>query len=454
MNRHFIAGDIFFENALDALSTAYGTTKSGSFHLVVGYAQAAIEYSFKALTCFYGVKPKREHDPGEVISRLLDKKAADMEKPVIGWLLEATSSANMVNKTRQYAEYGIPDQGIASRDLFDNKAAQRQLELATAIYSDCCTLARKRICPSLPKTMRIGILDGTVTGERKETGHITGAYTRYGINDWNSAINSLRDARGDPKYATAKIPTLSANSAFHLIVNPFGENYPEIDYDDPLSFRALLSYVRRGGILMNAGGLAFWYAFMVGTKKHPTYGRQVPMYDPKDRIVLYLKVDGKDITHEYVPFQSGLLFRSSGIGTTGGDPTNVLAFQKPEDIDRCGDVLSDWKGQYVRVEEAGKLAWKSPKRPIIREFRSATISERWCPLIPLVRAERTVEGDVQNVLPVVAARLGAGFLVHAGMDLSEDRQRRGLRLLTNVIDGFLNKMAFKSDNLRINTLNP
>jgi hypothetical protein len=59
------------------------------------------------------------------------------------------------------------------------------------------------------------------------------------------------------------------NSAFSIIINPFGEAYPESGNAEGVSFRAIASYIRDGGIFVNSGGQPFAYNWDVNTG--PTY---------------------------------------------------------------------------------------------------------------------------------------------------------------------------------------
>lgn len=55
------------------------------------------------------------------------------------------------------------------------------------------------------------------------------------------------------------------NSIFSVVVNPFGESYPESGNAEGMSFRTIASYIRDGGIFVNSGGQPFTYSWDVNT---------------------------------------------------------------------------------------------------------------------------------------------------------------------------------------------
>jgi hypothetical protein len=55
------------------------------------------------------------------------------------------------------------------------------------------------------------------------------------------------------------------NNIFSVIVNPFGESYPESGNAEGVSFRTITSYIRDGGIFVNSGGQPFPYSWDVNT---------------------------------------------------------------------------------------------------------------------------------------------------------------------------------------------
>ena len=47
--------------------------------------------------------------------------------------------------------------------------------------------------------------------------------------------------------------------AYQVVVNPFGETYPEEDTYTYKSFETICDYVFSGGIYVNVAGIPFWY---------------------------------------------------------------------------------------------------------------------------------------------------------------------------------------------------
>jgi hypothetical protein len=63
----------------------------------------------------------------------------------------------------------------------------------------------------------------------------------------------------------ASMTPISYISAFSVILNPFGEAYPESGNAEGVGFKTIASYIRDGGIFVNSGGQPFAYSWDVNT---------------------------------------------------------------------------------------------------------------------------------------------------------------------------------------------
>ncbi|HEY6882938.1 MAG TPA: hypothetical protein VI278_02760 [Nitrososphaeraceae archaeon] len=56
-----------------------------------------------------------------------------------------------------------------------------------------------------------------------------------------------------------------SNGGFSIVINPFGEAYPELGNGGGVGFKTIASYIRDGGIFINSGGQSFAYSWDVNT---------------------------------------------------------------------------------------------------------------------------------------------------------------------------------------------
>jgi len=255
-------------------------------------------------------------------------------------------------------------------------------------------------------------LNGTVNNTLDEVpcGMVKSPYTKYSIKDW---INALCQ-RG---YNCENISVSSISDKYALILNPFGEEYPETDLNKLSSFNKIVEYISKGGVFVCAGGLPFWYAWL--TPKTPNgisvvreEDRRIPIFDRGTAIIRSIKVVGEKVMIETAaPLYSGLYGKMFfGVEVTGGDPAPV---QLEEDPDFDG-LLKPW-GQ-----------------PKINEFR-ATFRSAFLPITPIVHATR--EG--LHVYPIVAVGYRLGYLISAGINLDEDPHGNVLEIIVSSIDMFV-----------------
>ncbi len=66
------------------------------------------------------------------------------------------------------------------------------------------------------------------------------------------------------KHSICVISNLNSG-IFPIIVNPFGEAYPELGNTEDIWLKTILSYIGVGGIFVNTGGQPFVYSWDVNT---------------------------------------------------------------------------------------------------------------------------------------------------------------------------------------------
>jgi len=244
------------------------------------------------------------------------------------------------------------------------------------------------------RSPKIGILNGYLSID--EAGTVpTRRFTDYEPRDWYEAISSLVETRAE--WLSAE----QISEKFDVILNPFGETYPETNKPNLTTLRKIVEFVMEGGIFVNVAGLAFYYLWD-GAKEDVTG----PLYETYQIIpktgLLQRKVFPRT-TH----LLDSSLYRHFGIRTTFFGPANLPVHPVP---DRYFEGLADIGGSTV-----------------VNEFRSAYRSDRdKALLMPLLKAEHKIQDPWKREIafecyPLAAVRFGRGYLILSGMKLERER---------------------------------
>lgn len=200
-----------------------------------------------------------------------------------------------------------------------------------------------------------------------------------------------------------------SNSGFSIIINPFGEAYPELGNAEGQGFKTITSYIRDGGIFVNSGGQSFAYSWDVNTGKSQLVVGFIPGLDDVqtnyiDRIhELHIKQSLR------VPSESLILKRYFGLETEWDNlQKNIVG---PKEIEIEFDAI---------------LGQDKPrtKAKVYRPVRKLSQD-----IIPLTHSSDSAWNNDDNnstIYPVVAVKFGRGFLIHTGMSLDEEREYKTL----------------------------
>lgn len=228
-------------------------------------------------------------------------------------------------------------------------------------FSDFFSEIRKKHYPY------IGILNGNISSPLREY-KCQRAWTEVTSSMW---FSGLKNAIKDKKLQKIKmIPVLEISNKFSIIINPFGDNFPEEDTKLHKTFYRICEYIKNGGIFLCTGG-AFW--------AH----QNTKISEKSDWALKNIEEGGQNLKYSFLYFDFG-------IEPTGGDPKEVNCYQKDEDKLYCGELLT----------ETTK----------IKLFRA--ITDNTSDYIPIIR-----EKDNKS-FPIALIRYGNGFLIHAGMHLT------------------------------------
>ncbi len=232
-------------------------------------------------------------------------------------------------------------------------------------------------------------------------GHINTAVREYKCkHPWTNITPEMweRELKNTVKLWRLRIKMISIsemNDSFYIIVNPFGDNFPEESTKLHSSFYRICNYIARGGIFVVTGGAFFHH--------------QNTLNSEKCEAVIVRTVDGGQ------SLKDTLFYQEFGVMTTGdtdegAEPTETEVFQEEHDKMLFGNVLGGIKR--------------------IKRFR-ATCRES-SNFIPIIREEDN------GSFPMAYIRYGCGYLLHGGMHLEKENSSE-FKLMINAIKNLVIK---------------
>jgi hypothetical protein len=211
--------------------------------------------------------------------------------------------------------------------------------------------------------------------------------TRYTPSDWRDYF--------DKRYKTKIISCNEFSSRYAVVINPYGEVYPEEDLFDLKTFNRIIEFIKNGGIFVNVGGFAFYYGWDIKTKREPIPIADVYQYysgEIKENRIIELhprqSIKGSLLTN------GTLLFERLRITPTFVDHEECEIYQTERDKEFIGN-LEDVGGTNI-IEE-----YRCVREPVFR-----------CQ--PLLRAKSEIYGEIY---PLAAIPLGSGYFIIGGMNL-------------------------------------
>lgn len=383
----------------------------------------AIEFATKAICLFLKEKHGKKHDISNNLIQISKKKDFVKIKNVLSRLAWISSRwVGMAQRARDIVKYGNYDANIPANRIIMKK----DIEPLRSDAKEVCDLLSKFELSykfSNRNIIKIGILNGYVDElDKAEVQCDVFPYNEFkDITIWEDRfLKFLID--GKNKYNVDKIPISNVNNKYSIIINPFGEAYPEKDVKKRLAFNILRDYVDDGGVLLNTAGFPFFYAWNVNE------GRQVPIADLQRIIPTSIRrtEDGR-IIEEYQTqlLFAGTLFWKEFDALTTSDTKLISGinqfevYQKEEDKMIAGDLID--VGGNNKIYE-------------FRALRSETKG-----LIPLLRVPRNDFG--KEVYPIGAIQHGWGYLIVGGMHTKTEAE---FEKLVIAVDNFGNWLYTKS----------
>lgn len=271
---------------------------------------------------------------------------------------------------------------------------------------------------------RIGIMNGFVKSDRNEVRCISG-YTQFSPEDWRNRFEGRINV--DRRYFTELIPAKKIGNEYAVIINPFGELYPEEDLFTRKTFQAIKKFIQEGGIFVHAGGFPFYYSW------DTTSGRRNPT--SRDQQLFALDTSGKRplIVQAYEKGARRLASLDDTLVRLEFLLRTTTAYYKSPIVDAFQEQPDLKFGQLTQVGGTRK----------IHEFRAAT--DETPKIIPFLRCKAKYIDTV--VYPLAGIPFGRGVLVVAGMDFGLTATDSGVRiaeaqlakvcsLITNLVNWF------------------
>jgi hypothetical protein len=219
--------------------------------------------------------------------------------------------------------------------------------------------------------------------------------TDYDPKDWYDALSSNKEFDVDWTSAT------QISDRFAIILNPFGEEYPEIDKPNLTTLRRIVRFVKEGGIFVNVAGLAFYYSW--DGKSEDITGSLYETYQ-LDAIPGLLQ---RKVLLKTSHLLNSSLYSYFGVRTTFFQdaivPVTSVSKRFFEDLDKVGGAAD------------------------VKEFRSPYRCEKEeATLKPLLIAEYPIPDPTPlrfECYPIAAIKYGKGYLVLNGMKLEKARHQ-------------------------------
>ncbi len=190
---------------------------------------------------------------------------------------------------------------------------------------------------------------------------------------------------------------------YAVIVNPYGEGYPEESTLSQRTFERIEEFVYNGGIFASIGGYPFFYAIDIGSKQLTPIAEISKGYaghmDNRGSIVLQEAI----IRNSLSLYEGTIATSRFNYRATTGTSELVELHQEEGDKEFCGDLLGKEKVQVYQF------------RSLVAPLAGAR---------PMARAESK---DFGTIYPLVTFPYGRGYFVLGGVRLhSTDLDRKTL----------------------------
>lgn len=208
------------------------------------------------------------------------------------------------------------------------------------------------------------------------------------------------------------IPTSKIDNSWSIIINPFGENYPEQNPRLLKTFKEICEYIHKGGIFI-ATGSAFFY-------NQNTLAASQP-----ERVITHI-IEGVQC------LDYSLLTKEFGVSYTGNiyDRDKKILSEEPVEIKvtQTSDMVDIWGDLLQGIQR-------------LRRFRAATSeTSDYLPIIMQESEDQWNKG--KKIFPIALIRYGEGALILAGLYIDSDNCNEFLILKRLILKLTKNRFKF------------
>lgn len=221
---------------------------------------------------------------------------------------------------------------------------------------------------------RVLVLNGSLA--LRQSGNVPLYSTDKRPDDWHQRLSR------NPRWTVEIGPVQSIESEpYEIIVNPFGEAYPEENLSLHSTLMRMADWVYNGGVYVNVAGYPFWWQHNPITGVTTESGRWDLKLDPKT----------KQVSGQLKPLLSDTLL---GISPDMDFPKSVVVSAQ-DDLDR---------------QRFGEIAGAGGKNDVnvFRPYLSSSHS-----MIPMLRS------DDKKIIIIGAVPYGDGFFLFAGLEIDQ-----------------------------------
>ena len=380
------------------------------------------EFFLKALTILSGNYFERTHEASEVdMQKISNDVLSNDDKVKIFSILSKFSDIR-----RELALYGYYEKGSLTKSPIANEVFNRN-DTKTSLNEVSFLINKLReihYYQIFEPPIKIGILSGYVSARNEKP------CSYYPHSEYRKAVQWMLDLKGitnrtiDDSNSSngsslfhASMTSISdiSNSNFSVVINPFGEIYPEVGNAEGVGFKTIASYIRDGGIFVNSGGQSFAYSWDVNTGKSQLLVNFIPALSETIKTNYNKGIPVLEIKESFqIPSESLLLKKQFGLETEWDHPgKNIVGPNEAE------------------IEFDKMLGQDTPKTISVVYRPVRKLSQGVIPLVRSYYSDSIWNGNYNddnsnNIYPVVAVKFGRGFLIHTGMSLDEEREYKTL----------------------------
>jgi hypothetical protein len=355
------------------------------------------EFFWKSLTILSGnyFEPKHEASQADM-AKISKDLISDDER-----LRAYTILSQFPNIRRDLARYGYYEKGThvtaSPEAVFNRENTETELHNVNWLINKLREIHYYQL---FDPPIKIGILSGYVSARKeKPCSYYPHSKHRKAVQ-WMIDLKGIKDDNDSDLFQASLTPISNLSSGtFSIVINPFGEAYPELGSAEGVGLRTILSYIQDGGIFINSGGQPFVYSWDVNTGSHSLLVNFVPI-----------------LSYEESNYNEGMLVLSRN--------ESLAIPQEALILKRYFDVETEW--DHPEKEIVGPIEVKIEYDKILGNDRLKTKARVYRPVRqlpdkfqPLVHSPESLWG---TVYPVTAINFGRGFLIQTGMNLDEERE--------------------------------